>query len=94
MIYCIKKGEIFYGTIKKIIFYYHADRYDFVKMHYFTPEDLASFPNEIPEDATNIILSYNGEIFNNSRKSLLLEFDSNTITSNNHHASFYSEVEQ
>ena len=63
-------------------------------MHYFTPEDLASFPNEIPEDATNIILSYNGEIFNNSRKSLLLEFDSNTITSDNHHASFYAEVDQ
>ncbi len=72
----------------------NPDRYDFVKMHYFTPEDLASFPDEIPEDATNVILSYNGEIFNSSRKSLLLEFDSNTITSDNHHASFYVEVDQ
>ncbi len=72
----------------------NPDRYEFVKVHYFTSEDLASFPDKIPEDATDVILSYNGEIFNSSRKSLLLEFDSNTITSDNHHASFYVKVDQ
>lgn len=72
----------------------NPNRYEFIKMHYFTPKDLASFPDEIPQDATNVILSYNRDIFDSSHQSLLLEFYSNTIISDNHHASFYVEVDQ
>ena len=72
----------------------NPDRYEFVKVHYFTSEDLASFPDKIPEDATNIIFFYTYDFLKHSYKSLTLEYDSNTITSDNHHASFYVKVDQ
>ncbi len=72
----------------------NPDRYEFVKVHYFTSEDLASFPDKIPEDATNIIFFYTYDFLKHSYKSLTLEYDSNTLTSDNHHASFYVKVDQ
>jgi len=67
----------------------NPDRYEFVKFHYFSPEEVSSLPKKIPDDATNIKFYFCEEIPNFSSRKLKLEFDSNTIKDNNHHARFY-----
>ncbi|MCI9016430.1 MAG: hypothetical protein HFJ53_04625 [Clostridia bacterium] len=50
----------------------NPNRYEFVKHHYFSPQEVISFPKKIPENARNIVFrysSYNGD------KSLKLQFN-------------------
>lgn len=58
----------------------NINRYEFVQFHYFSDEDIKSLPKEIPSDATNIYFYYYEDIFEHSYKSLILEFDSKSIS--------------
>lgn len=64
----------------------NPNRYNFVKLHYFSPEETRSLPEEIPSDATNINFYYTHTLRDGGSRKLYLEFDSNTITENDHHA--------
>ncbi len=70
------------------ICYTNPNRYEFVKYHYFSEEEISDFPNKIPHDATNIKFYCCPGDSRDSFRVLDLEYDSPSIQNNNHHASY------
>lgn len=63
--------------------------YKYVLLHELTPNEASSLPSAIPSDSTNIIFYFNKSYRDGGYYSLELEFDSNTIETNNHHSKYY-----
>ena len=71
----------------------NINRYEFVKTHYFAKEEVSSFPDKLPDDATNIVFKYYTDDLKHGYKILHLEFDSQTISNNSHHVKYFIQVE-
>lgn len=69
-------------------YYTNPNRYEFVKYHYFSEKEISNFPNKIPDDATNIKFYCSPGNSMDSSRTLNLEYDSPSVQTNNHHASY------
>lgn len=79
--------EIKTFSITDFYTYTNPNRYEFVKYHYFSDSEFSYLPDKIPEDATNIIFHYDDPFI--SGKDLYLEYDSPSISNENHHARYH-----
>lgn len=69
-------------------YYTNPNRYEFVKYHYFSEEEISDFPDKIPDDATNIQFYCEPRGLRDPIRTLNLKYDSPSIQDNDHHASY------
>ena len=65
--------------------YTNPNRYEFVKYHYLTDIEFSSLPDELPDDATNIVFRYDSSM---GTKTIHLEYNSATIDNEEHYIKY------
>lgn len=72
---------------------FNINRYEYVKYYYFSPEEVSELPDKIPPDATNIVFYFDIDTLGGTCRELKLEYDSETIANDTHHAEYYIHID-
>lgn len=83
---CLSYGYIFFALDS--LDYTNPNCYKFVKCHYFSDKEFSYLPDEIPNDATNIIFYFDAGTSFHPTRTLHLEFDSLSFSPNNSHVEY------